>query len=43
MRPTSLFFGMCKQVVNKIDWVIYTFIAKGLRKIAEPKLDGGEK
>lgn len=32
-----------QQVVNKIDWVIYTFIAKGLRKIAEPKLDGGEK
>ena len=29
--------------MNKIDWVIYTFIAKGLRKIAEPKLDGGEK
>ena len=21
-----------QQVVNKIDWVIYTFIAKGLRK-----------
>ena len=28
---------------SKIDWVVYTFIAKGLKKIAEPNLDGGEK
>ena len=28
---------------SKIDWVIYTFIAKGLRKIADISLDGGEK
>lgn len=28
---------------SKIDWVIYTFIAKGLKKVAEPSLDGGEK
>lgn len=28
---------------SKIDWVVYTFIAKGLRKVAEPALDGGEK
>lgn len=28
---------------SKIDWVIYTFIAKGLEKIVEPSLDGGEK
>lgn len=28
---------------GKIDWVIYVFIAKGLRKVADPKLDGGEK
>ena len=32
-----------QQVVNKIDWVIYVFIAKGLRKVANPNLDGGEK
>lgn len=29
--------------VNKIDWVIYTFIAKGLKKVSEMNLDAGEK
>ena len=29
--------------VGKIDWVVYTFIAKGLEKVAEMDLDGGEK
>jgi 8-oxo-dGTP pyrophosphatase MutT (NUDIX family) len=29
--------------VGKIDWVIYTFIAKGLKKVAEMNLDAGEK
>ena len=28
---------------NKVDWVVYTFIAKGLKKVAEMKLDAGEK
>lgn len=28
---------------SKIDWVVYTFIAKGLKKVAEMNLDGGEK
>lgn len=28
---------------SKIDWVIYTFIAKGLKRVAELNLDGGEK
>ena len=28
---------------SKIDWVIYTFIAKGLKKIGDLQLDGGEK
>ena len=28
---------------SKVDWVIYTFIAKGLKKIADMNLDGGEK
>jgi len=31
------------QPVSKIEWVIYTFIAKGCKKIAEQKLDGAEK
>ena len=29
--------------LSKIDWVVYTFIAKGLKKVAELNLDGGEK
>ncbi|MEK7496313.1 MAG: NUDIX hydrolase [Patescibacteria group bacterium] len=32
-----------RHVTSKIDWVIYTFIAKGLNKVAEMKLDAGEK
>ncbi len=28
---------------SKIDWVVYTFVAKGLRKSEEPEHDGGEK
>ena len=27
----------------KIDWVVYTFIAKGLKKVADKNLDPGEK
>ncbi len=28
---------------SKIDWAVYSFIAKGLRKVADLNLDGGEK
>ncbi len=28
---------------GKIDWVVYTFIAKGLKKVADLHLDAGEK
>ncbi len=28
---------------SKIDWVVYTFIAKGLRKVDDMDLDAGEK
>jgi 8-oxo-dGTP pyrophosphatase MutT (NUDIX family) len=31
------------QPISKIEWAVYTFIAKGLKKVAEPSLDGGEK
>lgn len=31
------------QPAGKIDWVVYFFIAKGCKKIAEQNLDGGEK
>ena len=29
--------------IGKIDWVVYTFIAKGLKKVADLDLDAGEK
>lgn len=32
-----------RQPADKIDWTVTTFIAKGLRKVSEQKLDGGEK
>jgi ADP-ribose pyrophosphatase len=32
-----------QQPVGKIEWAIYTFVAKGLTKIAGPDLDPGEK
>lgn len=32
-----------QQVTSKIDWVIYTFIARGVKRIKEQNLDSGEK
>lgn len=29
--------------VGKIEWTVYTFIARDCRKVQEPQLDGGEK
>ncbi len=31
------------QPTTKIDWAIFTFIAKGCEKVQEPRLDAGEK
>lgn len=31
------------QPISKIEWAIYTFIAKGLKKVADLDLDAGEK
>jgi 8-oxo-dGTP pyrophosphatase MutT (NUDIX family) len=31
------------QPVNKIEWAIFTFVAKGVRRVAEKSLDIGEK
>lgn len=28
---------------SKIDWVVYTFVAKGLKKVSDLQLDAGEK
>lgn len=32
-----------QQPSSKIDWVVYIFIAKGLKKVADMNLDAGEK
>lgn len=32
-----------EQPISKIDWAVYTFIAKGITKVADLTLDGGEK
>ncbi len=32
-----------RQPVSKIEWAVYTFVAKGLRRTKEPELDAGEK
>lgn len=31
------------QPVSKIDWAVYTFIARGCKKVTEQNLDGAEK
>jgi len=32
-----------QNMTSKVDWAVYIFIAKGLKKVSEPDLDGGEK
>jgi ADP-ribose pyrophosphatase len=32
-----------QQPISKLDWAVYVFIAKGVKKVAEQKLDSGEK
>jgi ADP-ribose pyrophosphatase len=32
-----------QQPASKIEWVVYTFVAKGLKKVADLNLDAGEK
>ena len=32
-----------QQPIGKIEWAVYTFIAKKIKKISEPNLDSGEK
>lgn len=36
-------FWKAEQPINKIDWVIYIFVAKGVKKVHEQNLDSGEK
>lgn len=39
----SLVFWFAEHPASKVDWVVFNFIAKGLKKVSEPNLDGGEK
>jgi ADP-ribose pyrophosphatase len=39
----DFFLWDAQHPASKIEWVVYTFIAKGLRKVADLNLDGGEK
>jgi ADP-ribose pyrophosphatase YjhB (NUDIX family) len=39
----EFFLWDAQQPVSKIEWAVYTFIAKGLRKVAEMNPDSGEK
>lgn len=32
-----------RQPISKVEWAIYTFIAKGLKKVSDLDLDAGEK
>ena len=32
-----------KQIVSKMDWIVYFFVAKGCKKVSEQNLDAGEK
>ncbi|MGM0628850.1 MAG: NUDIX hydrolase [Patescibacteria group bacterium] len=29
--------------VSKVDWVVYTFVAKGVERVKEPELESGER
>ncbi len=42
-RAEELILWHSEQPVSKIDWAVYTFIAKGLEKVDEQRLDAGEK
>lgn len=42
-RAKELILWHSEQPVSKIDWAVYTFIAKGLEKVDEQRLDAGEK
>ncbi len=43
MKADTFVLWYAKQILDKIDWAIYTFIAKGIRTVGKQKLDTGEK
>jgi len=42
-QAEEFFLWDAQHPVGKVDWVVYTFIAKGLKKVADLDLDAGEK
>lgn len=42
-RATSLTLYSAQQPISKIEWAVYTFVARGLAHVAPQALDGGEK
>lgn len=42
-EATEFILWDAQHPTSKIDWVVYTFIAKGLKKVADLNLDAGEK
>lgn len=42
-RASEFILWDAQHPISKIDWVVYTFIAKGLKKVADLNLDAGEK
>jgi 8-oxo-dGTP pyrophosphatase MutT (NUDIX family) len=41
--PQSLALWKAYHPVSKVDWVLYHFIARDCKKVAEPHLDAGER
>lgn len=42
-EASELVLWDARQPASKIDWAVYTFIAKGLKKVSDQKLDAGER
>lgn len=42
-KASKLILWDSVQPISKIDWAVYTFIAKGCTKVQDPSLDLGEK
>ena len=42
-EANEYFLWHAEQPVGKIDWAVFTFVAKGLKKVADLDLDAGEK
>jgi 8-oxo-dGTP pyrophosphatase MutT (NUDIX family) len=42
-EASEFFLWDAQYPMPKVDWVVFTFIAKGLKKVADMNLDAGEK